>query len=147
MAEIVNLLTALFIPLLCFFVGASVAYTGFVIYSWLPGVRWGDAYRQRCHDLSVAIADKMTFETKPSQQLLMKVQTLYQEFQTYGIHCPPILPHDYSSVSLWKEFLTIITACTQHNDLKKARKAFNEMSTANRYEWETLEENLAEITP
>ena len=145
MLEALPLFKALSIPIVAFCVTASAVYGVFVIYSWLPGVRWGRKYAETCSTLATEIAQRGVFDKRHAPKLMVKVQTLDRELNNYDIHCPPILTNDYTSSGLWKNFLIIVGTCAKQNDLRRARKAFDEMIPDNRREWNRLEEMLEEM--
>ena len=145
MMEAIVLVKALSIPLLGGIVGATVAYGGFVIYSWLPGVRWGKKYEKTCSALVMDIAGRGAFDKRHTPKLIERVRTLAQELQAYRIDCPPIVTKDPVSSDLWISFLIIVGTYAKHSKLRKARNAFDEMTPDNRREWERLNELLEEM--
>ena len=146
MLEALPLFKALSIPVAAFCLTASFVYVGFVIYSWLPRVRWGKTYSEMCSALAKEIVFRdYEFNSTFHGQLLLKVQTLNRELNSYDIHCPPIFINDRSSGTLWKEFLIIVGTYAKQNDLRSARKAFDQMIPESQRKWLELESILAEL--
>ena len=142
MLETLPLFKALSIPVIAFCVTASVVYGVFVIHSWFPGVRWGRAYADRCVNTAKSLT---TLDSKNKRELrnaMLEVEHLQLELGKYQIPCPPLLVYDSTSRELWREFLIVMGTRAKEYDLRRARKAIDDMHPDARQEWLDLGQSL-----
>ena len=149
MLEAYPIIKAFLIPILVFCVIASVVYATFfvpsAIYSLLPGVRWGRKFHEKCSRLARIIASAKTFNPKVRPKLIVEVESLEMELRNYNIHCPPIMVNSSDSARLWRNFLIIVENCAKQHDVKRARKAFDEMLPDDRELWDHMNSVLEEM--
>ncbi len=144
MLEALPLFKALSIPIVAFCVTASAVYGVFVIYSWLPGVRWGRAYADRCVTVAKRISATNTVDRVGTRDVIFEVERLRLELDRYQIPCPPLLERNFTSRLLWRNFLIIVGTRAKQNDLSRARKVFEDMTPDDRQDWTDLEKTLEE---
>lgn len=145
MLEAFPLLQAFWIPILAFCLTSSTVYLVFVMYSWLPGVRWGKKYAEVCIPLATDIAQREVFDKGRTPKLIKRVHVLALELKEYRIDSPPIVTNDRASSRLWENFLVMVGVFAKHHDLGRARKVFDEMIPENRREWTRLEKLVEDM--
>ncbi len=142
MLETLPLIKAISIPVIAGCVTASVVYGVFVIHSWLPRVRWGRAYADRCVNTAKSLTTLDSKNKKELRNAMLEVEHLQLELSKYKIPCPPVLVHDSTSKELWREFLIVMGTRAKEYDLCRARKAIDDMNSDARQEWIDLGQSL-----
>ncbi len=144
MLETFPLFKVLSIPVIAGCVTASAVYGVFVIHSWLPRVRWGRAYADRCVNAAKSLVTTGSYNKRGLRNAMLEVEHLQLELGKYKISCPPVLVDDSTSRRLWIDFLIIVGTRAKQYDLRRARKAIEDMNPDARQEWIDLGQSLEE---
>ena len=142
--EAFPLIKAFLEVIIAFLAGISFSYAAFAGYAWLPHVKWGRTYADRCVTVAKRISAASTLDRAETRDVMLEVERLELELDKYGIPCPPLLERDSTSKLLWRRFLIIVGTRANQNDLSRARKAFDDMTPDDRQDWKDLEKSLEE---